>query len=375
MKKVINLLFNDFTNDNRVLKESRTLVNSGYDVTLVATHFDKKLPKEECIEGINVKRFNVGRIKLLPLNLILFWLIIIKNFRKESLFHANDLYALPPAYVIKKFFNKEAKIVYDCHEHETEANIYIRKPLIKKIAKICERIMIYSADSVITVSESIAKDYQEIYGITKPRLIMNCPHLRKYENKDLFRKELGITKDKTIFIYHGLYKKGRGVENLIEIFQEIEEKELNKNLVLVLLTYGKGIENIKDMIKDTKNIYWRDKAPVNTYLNYVASADWGILLLENVCKSYNFAMPNKYFDFIMADLPVTVSNLKEMSRFTKKYGVGYVVDYKNKAKIIKTLVDIKPLDNEKYFSKLKVVQKKYCWEEQEKVLVDIYKNL
>jgi hypothetical protein len=187
MPKVINLLFNDFTNDNRVLKESRSLQKNGFQVELLATQFDKTLPREEDVEGIKVKRINVGHFKFLPLNLILFWIKAISRYRKEKIFHANDLYGLPPAYFIKKVFNKDAKIVYDCHEHETEAAIYVGKPILKKIASIFEEKMIYSADAVITVSESIAEEYEQIYGIKKPYLVMNCPYLRDYEGRDLFR--------------------------------------------------------------------------------------------------------------------------------------------------------------------------------------------
>ena len=82
MKRIINLLFNDFTHDNRVLKISRSLQNAGFDVLLVATHFDKNLPKEEKVEGFKVRRFNVGRFNILPINLIIFWFVVVKNFRK-----------------------------------------------------------------------------------------------------------------------------------------------------------------------------------------------------------------------------------------------------------------------------------------------------
>ena len=50
MKKITVLLFNDFVNDNRVLKECRSLQENGYEVQLYATHFDKKLPLEDYIE-------------------------------------------------------------------------------------------------------------------------------------------------------------------------------------------------------------------------------------------------------------------------------------------------------------------------------------
>lgn len=371
MKKITNLLFNDFTNDNRVLKISRSLQNNGYEFTLVATHFDKELPTEEVIEDIKVKRFNVGRIKLLPLNLVLFWVSIVKNFRKEKIFHCNDLYTLPPAYIIKKFFNKEAKIVYDCHEHETEAGVYIGKPVIKFFAKVFERVMIREADKVITVSESIANDYVKMYEIEKPSLVLNCPVYKKYPKKDLFRKKFGIGKDKVLFLYQGEYLKGRGVEELVNIFKKIEHQ--NEKLVLILLIYGEKTDIIKEEIKDSKNIYLHEKVSVSEYMEYVSSADWGIFLLENTCKSYNYSLANKLFDYMMASVPVIVSDLKEMGNFVKEYKVGYVIPEAYSSKdTIKLLGKASQEKAEYYQSQLDLVAKKYNWEEQEKVLLKIY---
>lgn len=138
-KKVINILFNDFTNDNRVYKESISLIKGGFDVELVATRFDKKNSIIQDLDGIKIRRVSVGKLAILPLNLLFFWFNIIKLYKKEEIFHCNDLYALPPAYIIKKFFNKDVKIVYDCHEHETEAGVYLGKPLLKWLAKIFEK--------------------------------------------------------------------------------------------------------------------------------------------------------------------------------------------------------------------------------------------
>ncbi|KKR05755.1 MAG: Glycosyltransferase [candidate division WS6 bacterium GW2011_GWF2_39_15] len=373
MKKVIVLLFNDFTNDNRVSKECKSLNDNGYEVELASTSFDKSLPKSENIKGFKVRRFNVGSFKFLPFNLILFWLHTIINYRKEGIFHANDLYALPPAYVIKKVFNKKAKIIYDCHEHETEAPIYNGKFLLKKAAQLFERKMIYSADRVIVVSESIGKDYMEMYGLKKLHLVMNCPYFKSYASTDLFRKELGIPKDKVIFLYQGLYKEGRGVENLVELFKRLSK--INDELVLVLLTYGEGIEALKESIKGIKNIYWHDKAPLDVYMSYVASADWGILLIENICKSYNYALPNKLFDYVMCGLPVIVSNLKEVSQFVEREKVGYVIDSTNMEEMIKLLSCINSESRARFTKNLESTSRRYTWENQEKELLNLYNTL
>ena len=373
MKKVINLLFNDFTNDNRVLKISRSLQNNGHNVILVATHFDKTLPKEEIIEGFEVKRFNVGRIKILPLNLILFWLVVIKNFRKEEVFHCNDLYALPPAYVIKKFSNKDAKIVYDCHEHETEAKIYLNKPVIKYLAKIFEKKMVGIANKVITVSESIAEDYEARYGIEKPSLVLNAPPYARQKRYNLFREKLGIGEDKVIFLFQGGYIPGRGIDQLIKVFKKLERR--NSKLVLVFLVYGEGVEKLKKKVKDSSNIYWHQKVSPLEYMKYIGSADWGIYLMENICLNHDFALPNKIFDYILGGLPVVVSNLKEMSKLVNEYEIGYTVDIEDIDRIVKLLEKFDKNTKEKFENNLKKVAKKYCWEEQEKVLLKIYNSL
>jgi len=375
MKKVLNLLFNDFTNDNRVLKESRSLQSNGFDVTLLATHFKKELPKEEVIEGFKVRRVNVGRIKVLPLNLILFWIKVVFLYKREDIIHANDLYALPLAVFIKKFINKRVKIVYDCHEYETEGRIYHDKPYMKPFAKFFEKLLIYYSDSIISVSESIAADYVEMYGIEKPQLVMNCPVRSKEENRgyDLFREEFSISKDKTIFLLQGGYMPGRGYKTLIEVFKQLEKTK--QELVLIFLIYGDGTEELKEMIKGSKNIFWHEKVSVFEYMKYVRSADWGILLLENLCKSYDYSLPNKLFDFIGGGLPVVVSDLKELSNFVKTNKVGYVVDASSSENVINVLSSIDKDTKSKFEKNVSIAAKKYSWEEQEKVLIKIYNSL
>lgn len=371
--KIINILFNDFTNDNRVLKECRSLVKRGYEVELVATRFEKKNLPNENIEGIKVRRVFVGHFNLLPINLFLFWFNVVRLYSKEKVFHCNDLYALPPAWFIKVFIDRKVRLVYDCHEHETEAGIYIGKPLLKLLAKMTERICIKLANKVICVSESIAKDYQRMYKIEKPFLVLNCPSYKKYRKLEIMRRELGIGKDKDIFLFQGEYLKGRGVNKLIKIFKELET--INRNIVLVLLVYGEGIEALKEEIKGYHNILWHDKVSKDVYMDYVVSCDWGIYLMENICKNHDYALPNKLFDYVMGGLPVVVSNLKEMSEFVGENKVGYSIDPSDEEGIIKLLGSITTESKKKFMPNLEKTAQKYSWEEQEKVLFKIYENI
>ena len=365
--------FNDFVNDNRVFKESYSLKSNGFDVTIIATHFNKRLPKEENVLGIRVKRFYVGGIKFLPLNLLFFWCTILRYYAKEDIYHCNDLYALPPAFFIKKFINKNARIVYDCHEHETEAQIYNGKPLLKNIAKRIERLMIYSADSVIVVSESIGKDYMKIYNIQEPSLVMNCPIYKSYEKNNYFREKFNIPVNNIILLYVGIFKQGRGLEHLVKIFRKAAKK--NNKLSLILLTWGDRIEELRELIHEDTNIYWHDSAPLEKFMDYIASADWGVLLLENISKNNDFALPNKLFDYIMVGLPVITSNLKEISKFVTENKVGYLVNSSNDNEVVSVIKNLDQNVKKKFIPYLEAASKKFTWEQQEKVLLKIYNSL
>ena len=57
-RKVCMFVYNNFLHDTRVLKEARSLVASGYDVTVVAVLDDASKPFEEQ-QGIKIVRMKI----------------------------------------------------------------------------------------------------------------------------------------------------------------------------------------------------------------------------------------------------------------------------------------------------------------------------
>ncbi len=57
-RKVCMFVYNNFLHDTRVLKEARTLVASGYDVTVVAVLDDASKPFEDQ-QGIKIVRMKI----------------------------------------------------------------------------------------------------------------------------------------------------------------------------------------------------------------------------------------------------------------------------------------------------------------------------
>jgi len=370
--KVANLVFNSFVNDSRVLKESISLANGGYDLEVIA-HLDKDLNRHEYRDGFTIRRFsylNRDEKKSIFSKLGAYIKYIqqsVKHCKNFDILHCNDLDTLPIAYIIKRIYNKNIKVVYDAHEHETER--HHQSDFDKKFLKIVERFFLKSVDSVITVSESIADDYAKIYNIEKPVVVYNAPHKLEISKQDIFRDKFNIPKDNIIFLYQGGLQPRRGI---LEFFDLVRNK---KNISYIIMGFGELKEEILELSKKEKNLYFLDAVSPDVLLQYTSSADIGVCIEENLCKSWDLALPNKMFEYHMVDLPVIVSGLFELKKFILEKDTGYVIeDIFNHEEFDLLFPKIVATYKDKY-TNIQKVKEVYNWQEQEKKLLEIYRNL
>ncbi|MEC8759370.1 MAG: glycosyltransferase family 4 protein, partial [Bacteroidota bacterium] len=178
--RIANVVLNDFTRDNRVLKVSESLARVGHDVTVVAL-LKEGFPMEEERGTWNVVRTRIatsalprgtvfGVLKMAELALRVVW-----RWRKVDAWHCNDIEAFVLGWCAQRL-NPRLRLIYDCHEFEAERNA---KPAIeRKMVGWLERRMIRKAEAVITVSPSIAAAYRERYarhGLPEVHLVRNIP--------------------------------------------------------------------------------------------------------------------------------------------------------------------------------------------------------
>ena len=375
--KVVSVVMNNFKNDTRVLKEAITLKNNYFDVKVLALHDGKSSLKEyDVVSGINVHRFFL-KTKNLPKSLVYqllkyceFFYKAVKECRKADIIHCNDLQPLPVAVMAKIFSFGTTKVVYDAHEYETEVKglIGIRKSL----AKFLEGVLIKFVDKVITVNDSIADKYVEMYNIDKPYVVLNSPNkLGIIEKSDIFREKFNLLKDDKIFLYQGGFSKGRGIEILLETFANIDIK----NVCIVFLGYGELEKKIKKYADKYKNIFYHEAVTPQVLLDYTVSADYGISLIENVCLNYFYCLPNKFFEYSMTGLPIICSNFPVMKDFMKTYNAGVCAEPDNIDSITNAIKSVMQKDYNLLSKNARKMALENCWEEQEKVLLNLYKDL
>ena len=99
-------------------------------------------------------------------------------------------------------------------------------------------------------------------------------------------------------------------------------------------------------------------------INYTAGADIGLALIENISLSYYYALPNKLFEYIIAQIPVLVTELPQMEEIVNKYEVGEVLlnDTANELSKVLTKMIIQKDLLQKYKENCKIAAKELNWE-------------
>ncbi len=370
--KIANLTFDSFQNDNRIIKESTSLANNGYYVEVIG-HLDKNTKDNELENNYKIRRFSyLDRDKknttLYKIYAYIKYIYLSAKYCKDfNILHCNDLNTLPIAFIVKRLYTKNIKVVYDAHEYETER--HNQSKLIKRVSKKIEKFFLKYVDSMITVSEPIAQEYVRLYNIEKPTVIYNTPNKIISNKKNIFREKFNIPQDHVIFLYQGGLQPRRGVLEFIEL---IRGKE---GVSYVIMGFGELKETIIALTKKEKNIYFHDAVLPNVLLEYTSSADIGLCIEENRCKSWNLGLPNKMFEYYMVGLPILVSGLLELKRFVIDNKTGFVIeDIFNQEEFNKLF----PLIIQEYKNKekfIKIVQEIYNWENEEKKLLRVYKKL
>lgn len=370
-KRVTCIVLNSFVNDSRVLRTCRSLISAGYWVEIIALHDGQSgLPEHEVVHGISVHRVKLSTKRwwraraVQHLKYLEFLVRVCRRYRESDIYHCNDLAALPIGVMCRLLSRGMARIVYDAHEHESERNGF--SPMMRCMTRVVERALIRYADRVITVSPSIAEDYERLYGVPRPEVIYNVPYYIEKRQTDQLRGSLGIGNTQSIFLYQGALTKGRGIETMLRVFAGLGDR-----YCLVLIGDGPLSSMIQEWARRYANIFHIPAVEPMSLWELTFSADYGIALIENTCRSYYLCLPNKLFEFMMAELPVIVSDMFELERFVRTHGVG-IVSVVAEDELRKSVMAIVEADRERYVSNIRAVKARYTWERQEATLTSVY---
>jgi glycosyltransferase involved in cell wall biosynthesis len=238
-----------------------------------------------------------------------------------------------------------------------------------------ESLFIRHCDVVITVSDSIAAELERIYAIRRPVTILNVPDLKVPTRSRRLRSWLGIAEENPIVLYQGGVAGNRGIPVMIEAAMQLPD------VVVIILGTGPLMTTVSEWVKDNgwaERVFLPGRVPLGDLLEYTASADIGVSLIENACLSYYYSLPNKLFEYLQAGIPVIASNFPEMRAIIRDYGVGIAVDPASPADVamaMRLLLDDQPLLRKRMAAGAQLASKTYSWDVERRRLLALYAEL
>lgn len=423
---------NSVTNDARVKKEAAALATQGWRVLVLGINAPaNNLKLREDVDGYTIKRvrfptvldhlayiikrgallrhipflllaplvvltnrINVGtkerpkKIYRIPLSFLrrlrqeyeihIQWIFSQELSRLTSrVYHAHDfpaLLILEAAEIIGAH-----PFVYDSHELYFDRTppdlpaIASEVPNAEQIEK--EAQLARLAAGVITVGDFLAEVMSERWGVAKPLVIRNAADLRvKGQVEQSYPPRKGKTK---LVVHSGNITYGRHLTELVESLNYI-----NQEIVLVLMgtsrpyVLGPLLERATEF-GVRQNIEIIPAVSVENIYQTLTQADLGIALITTSdALSYKYSLPNKFFEYIAAGLPILCSRAPEMANLVDKYGLGLSCDETDPKAIARGIEHILSPQNYKgYKQNVLEAQIELSWENEEKKLIQLYKQL
>lgn len=385
-KKILILLDNPFTNDRRVYRIAKSLVDLGLEVRLLACKKEGCL-NEENIDGIDVERifetdiFDIKKQKSFKT----YTEQILRKY-KFDVVHANDQAMLNLGACLKKN-RKDFILVYDSHElfHAWPLNvsnynsytIMVKSYIVRKLQIRREKRNSQYIDYLITVNESLAKHLTPYFKLKHEALVLrNIPEKSEKQtgNSNILRTHFNIP-DKTkilAFIGANIYAKTLNLEQVIKEFANVSDRA-----IVFICAFNQNAQPIRDLVENQgiKNVYFHDLIQPKDIPNYLGSADIGLVPTWNKNDlSYWYALDNKLFEYMNAGIPILATAQPEYKRIIDDYHCGLAIDADKENAYLDGFNAI--LENYDFYKEqTRKASQQLNWENEEEKLLTFYKDI
>nr|PZN54535.1 MAG: hypothetical protein DIU68_10295 [Chloroflexota bacterium] len=236
---------------------------------------------------------------------------------RPNAIHANDWSALPAA--VEAARQTEAKVVLDLHEYAPRQSsdwwwVLLFAPaiwyLLRKYAP--------QVDASMTVCSPIAEAYRRDFGLD-PIVVMNAPRFTAVDG------ERHATDGACIrLIHHGAAARQRGLEVMIDA---VALAGVRFRLDFMLVPTDRAyLEELKQRARRLApdRVHFLDPVPPTAINRTLATYDISLTVIQPRNFNYLVALPNKFFDAVVAGLAVVIGPSPALAELGGTNGFGVV---------------------------------------------------
>lgn len=372
-------------NDVRVMREARTLAQAGFVVHIVDIESDPTRPSAESLDGVYLKHLPVSSefavTRFRKWTLLRAAGMFIGSVRHlvgtpADIYHAHDEATLPGCAIAAWLRRKP--LIFDAHELPLN-EMSIRWAWLLFLFKVLFKVVLPRCAGVITVSPPIVQEIRTTYHPRLLTLVRNIPPYQEVERSDRLRQALGLNSQTRVALYQGILQANRGLKRLISAAHFLEPG----NVIVLMGQDMRGSrtqlaefiahEGVEDRVKLLPPV------PYHELLTWTASADIGLIIYDPAYSlNVQMCLPNKFFEYLMAGLPVLSSNLVAITPVLQTYGVGRMVSSLEPQAVGTALNDL--LRDQEALAEMsanarRTARDTFCWEQEHVHLLNLYQDV
>jgi hypothetical protein len=266
------------------------------------------------------------------------------------------------------FIKHNNNLIFDAREYfplqykggtkELKTKVQLQTYLAKKFIK--------PSIKCVTVSDSI-KDLFENWLNVPFEVIRSCP--LRVNHTPSFKKCGYPIK----LIHHGIANRNRNLESLISLAGLIGPKV---EITLMLSDFSPGyLGELKALSKNMENVLIKPTVPFEDIIETISNFDIGIHLMDRDGSQHEFALPNKFFEFMSAGLMLVVSGSMEMQKVTREHSLGLEFEQPDIQKIAEAISDLDAEDISVFKQNSLAASQIFTFDNELKVLENIINDI
>ncbi|MFZ5965194.1 hypothetical protein ACOXXX_19800 [Thalassococcus sp. BH17M4-6] len=224
----------------------------------------------------------------------------------------HDYELLPVA--VKK--SGAAKVILDAREYypaQVEDSYYFRRYESPERIRLLSR-WLPQADGLIATSNGHADEYSRVFGVNF-KVIQSASSYREIPIRE--------KNDQTIrLVHHGVSSKNRKLEKLVRLI-DLLPQNFTLDLYLVFSNEQRRTY-FAELCDGNPRVTLHNPIPFQEIVPTMSQYDIGLCYFEPTTFNLMTTMPNKFFEYIQARLPVAIGPSTSMKEVVDEYGCGVV---------------------------------------------------
>ncbi len=249
--------------------------------------------------------------------------------------HAHDVHLLGLAVRASRraaAAGRVLKVVYDAHEFVPGMAVAGRRTARTNAAWTdFEQHHLRHADAVVTVGAGVAAMIAAEHGLDElPAVVLNVPvpapspegH-RSSPSGARLREACGLTTEVPLLVYSGTLSSVRGVDLAVRALAELPGVHLA--VVCVPRAGGPVVQALHEQAVElgcADRLHLLDPVPPGEVVRFLSGADVGLITMEGGWPNHENAMPNKFFEYLRAGVPLVVTDLVVLGAEVRTGGLG-----------------------------------------------------